>query len=180
MYAIILPSYMIQYRCNPKRLTKIQEGDIMRKIFISKKAQKHSSRGSFSYSHDGKREYKMTGGGHGQENIDFLTSRKIPLNVIFEYDNGVRRGNVSIHRRQNHRNGDQQCWFPKKWTKQDILNAGRYVMSLKKNKCRQNGKAYWGTHKNVSVGVYTNKGFVSTIFPNYIQKGERKYVEKKE
>lgn len=50
-------------------------------------------------------------------------------------------------------------------------------MSLKKNKHRQNGKTYWGTHKNVSVGVYTKNGFVSTIFPNYIQKGERKYVE---
>lgn len=60
-----------------------------KKVFISKRAQKHSSVGSFAYSKDGKRKFKMTGGGHGQENIDFLNSRKIPNNVIFEYDNGV-------------------------------------------------------------------------------------------
>lgn len=52
-------------------------------------------------------------------------------------------------------------------------------MSLKKNQKRENGKTYWGTHKNVSVGVYTDNGFIFSIFPNYEQKGERKYVEKK-
>ena len=52
-------------------------------------------------------------------------------------------------------------------------------MSLKKNRHRQDGKTYWGTHKNVSVGVYTDKGFISTIFPNYMQKGERTYVDQK-
>lgn len=149
-----------------------------KKIFISKKTQKHASKGSFSYSKDGTRQYKMMGGGHGQENLDFLEVRKMPANVIFEYDNGVRRGNVAIHRRQNHRNGDQQCWFPKNWTQNDIANAGRYVMSLKKNKHRQNGKTYWGTYKKVSVGVYTDNGFISTIFPNYEQKGAKKYVKK--
>lgn len=152
----------------------------MKKIFISKKAQMHSSKGSFAYSRDGKHEYKMTGGGHGQENIDFLKSRNIPCKVRFEYDNGVRRGNVSIHRRKDHKYGDKQCWFPKTWTKQDITKAGRYVMSLKKNAHRQNGKTYWGTHKGVSVGVYTANGFVSTIFPNYIQKGEPKNGGKEE
>ena len=39
-------------------------------------------------------------------------------------------------------------------------------------------KTYWGTHKKVSVGVYTDRGFITTIFPNYVQKGERKYGEK--
>ena len=60
----------------------------------------------------------------------------------------------------------------------NIVNAGRYVMSLKKNEKRENQKTYWGTHKKVKVGVKTKKGFISTIFPNYIQKGERKYVTK--
>lgn len=58
-----------------------------------------------------------------------------------------------------------------------FLLRHRYVMSLKKSQHRQNGKTYWGTHKNVSVGVYTKNGFISTIFPNYIQKGVRKYAE---
>lgn len=145
------------------------------KIFVSKKAQKHSSKGSFAYSKDGKRQYKMTGGGHGEENVEYLRSRKIPHRVVFEYENGVRRGNVSIHRRINHRIGDMQCWFPRSWSREDIANAGRYVMSLKRNQKRENQKTYWGTHKNVSVGVHINKGFVSTIFPNYIQKGGKKH-----
>jgi len=147
-------------------------------IFISKKALKHSSKGSFAFSKDGNRQYKMIGGGHGQESIKHLHSRKIPYSVIFKYDNGVRRGNVSIHKRANHRIGDMQCWFPESWSQKDIANAGRYVMSLKKNQKRKDGKAYWGTHKKVSVGVYTSKGFISTIFPNYNQKGEREYVKK--
>lgn len=52
-------------------------------------------------------------------------------------------------------------------------------MSLKKNQKRENGKIHWGKHRNVSVGVYTDNGFISTILPNYEQKGERKYVKKK-
>ncbi|MBQ7307299.1 MAG: EndoU domain-containing protein [Clostridia bacterium] len=152
---------------------------MFKKIFISKKTQKHSSKGDFTYSKDGKREYKMTGGGHGQENINYLKSKGIKHNISFEYDNGVRRGNVSIHRRKNHKIGDMQCWFPKSWDRKDIANAGRYVMSLKKNKHREDGKTYWGTHKKVSVGVVTKKGFISSIFPNYKQKGVIRYNEKK-
>lgn len=33
----------------------------------------------------------------------------------------------------------------------NIVNAGRYVMSLKKNEKRENQKTYWGTHKKVKV-----------------------------
>ena len=151
----------------------------MKKIFISKKAKKHSSKGDFTYSKDGNRTYKMTGGGHGQENINYLKKRKIPYNVLYEFDNGVRRGNISIHKRGNHKTGDKQCWFPDSWDRNDIANAGRHVMSLKKNQKRANGKVHWGTHKKVSVGVYTNHGFVTTIFPNYVQKGVPKHVKTK-
>ena len=51
-------------------------------------------------------------------------------------------------------------------------------MSLKKNKKREDGKAFFGTYKKVKVGVYTRKGFISTIFPWYTQKGAIKYVKK--
>ncbi len=150
-----------------------------KKIFVSKKAQHHSSRGTFTYSRDGARAYKMLGGGHGQENITHLVARKIPYNIVFEYENGVRRGNVSIHRRKNHRTGDMQCWFPASWSRNDIADAGRHVMSLKRNQKRKNGKIYWGMYKRVSVGVYTDKGFISTIFPNYEQRGGLSRVKKK-
>ena len=45
-------------------------------------------------------------------------------------------------------------------------------MSLKKNQKRENGKIHWGKHRNVSVGVYADNGSISTILPNYEQKGE--------
>ena len=113
----------------------------------------------------------MKGGGHGQENIDYLNSKKVDNQILWEYNNGVRRGNISIHKRGSHRTGDGQCWFPSSWTRDDIADAGRYVMSLKKNKKRENQIAKWGTYRRVRVGVKTNNGFISTIFPNYIQKG---------
>ena len=147
----------------------------MKKIFISKKAQKHSSKGSFAYSKDGKHQYKMTGGGHGQENIDYLKSKNIPYKVVWKYTNGVRGGNISIHRRTNHKVGNMQCWFPESWYRSDIANAGRYVMSLKRNQKRVDQKTHWGTHKGVIVGVKTKKGRITTIFPNYVQKGDKKY-----
>ena len=92
----------------------------MKKIFISKKAQKHSSKGSFVYSKDGKHQYKMTGGGHGQENIDYLKTKNIPYKVVWKYTNGVIGGNISIHHRTNHKVGDMQCWFPESWCRSDI------------------------------------------------------------
>ena len=121
----------------------------------------------------------MTGGGHGQENMQYLHSRKIPYSVISEYPNGVRRGNVSIHRRNNHRTGGMQCWFPESWSQDDIASAGRHVMSLKKNAKREDQKTHWGMHKKVKVGVKTRNGYISTIFPNYVQQGELQNVKKK-
>ena len=144
-----------------------------KKIFVSKKAEVHSSKGDFAYSRDGKRTFKMTGGGHGEENIDFLKSKKIPHEITWQYKNGFRGGNVSIHRRTNHRVGGMQCWFPENWSRKEIANAGRYVMSLKRNKKRVDQKTHWGTHKGVIVGVKTNKGRITTIFPNYVQKGDK-------
>lgn len=151
---------------------------MFKRIFISKKAQKHASRGDFRFSRDGKHEYKMISGGHGQENMDYLSSRKIPFFVSYSYPNGVRRGNISIHKRGKCRTGDQQCWFPSSWSREDIATAGRYVMSLKRNKKRKDGKTFFGTHKRVRVGVKTKSGFISTIFPIYTQKGPIKYVKK--
>ena len=156
----------------------LSEQHVFFSVLIFEEAKKHSSKGSFGYSKDGRRQYKMLAGGHGQENIRYLRSRNIPHDVVFEYENGVRRGNVSIHKRNNHRNGDMQCWFPKGWSQEDIAEAGRHVMSLKENKKRENQKTYWGMYRKVKVGVKTQNGYISTIFPNYVQKGEKKYVKK--
>ena len=141
----------------------------MKKIFISKKAQKHSSKGDFGKGKNGK--LILIGGGHGQENIDFLNKKKIDNNVTLLYNNGVQIGNVSNHRRRKNRECSGQCWFPKEWSKKDIKKAGQYVMGLKKNSERTNQIPHWGTVNKVKVGVYTKNGFVKSIFPCYFQKG---------
>ena len=110
----------------------------MKKIFVSKKAQTHSSKGDFGRnSVTGK--LVMKGGGHGQESINFLNKKGIDNNVTIQYNNGVRLGNVANHRRAKNRENNGQCWFPQEWTKADIKKAGQYVMSLKKNRNRIKG-----------------------------------------
>lgn len=145
----------------------------MKKIFVSKKAQKHSSKGDFRRNQiTGK--LVMNGGGHGQENIDFLNKQRIDNNVTMVYNNGVRIGNVSNHRRSKNREKNGQCWFPEEWTSSDIKKAGQHVMGLKKNKERKEQTPHWGTVKGVKVGVYTKKGFIRTIFPCFAQQGGKR------
>lgn len=145
----------------------------MKKIFVSKKAQKHSSKGDFSKNQKtGK--LVMNGGGHGQENIDFLNKKGVDNDVTVEYNNGVRLGNVANHRRLKNREYNGQCWFPEEWTQLDIKKAGQYVMNLKKNRQRKEQTPHWGIVKGVKVGVYTKNGFIHTIFPCFVQKGGRK------
>lgn len=98
----------------------------------------------------------MTGGGHGQDNINYLKSKNIAHNVTMEYNNGVRKGNVSIHKTGKKRTGNDQAWFPKSWTEKDIKAASEHVMSLKRNQRRTNQKPYTGSYKAVKVGTYTN------------------------
>lgn len=137
--------------------------------FISKKCVKHSNKGDFKF--ENRKPIKMTGGGHGQDNIKYLKSKNIEHHVTMEYNNGVRRGNVSIHKTGKKRKGNDHAWFPENWTEKDIKAAGIHVMSLKKNQRRANQKPYTGTYKGVKVGTYTNNGRVSTIYPWYIQNG---------
>lgn len=142
------------------------------KPFISKKCLKHANIGSFKYS--GPKPIIQKNGGHGEDNINYLKSKKIDYEVIIEYNNGVRKGNISIHKVGKQKNKGEHAWFPKNWTAKTIKAAGQYVMSLKKNKKRKDRQPYTGYYKGVKVGTYTNKGFVSTIFPWYIQKGGTK------
>lgn len=143
-------------------------------IFISKKCQKHSSRGTFSIC---KRTNKlrMESGGHGQENIKFLNRHKMPHQINAEFNNGVRLGNVTGHHQNRCRIGNKQCWFPDDWTRDDIKRAGKRVAGLKKNKKRFEQTPNTGYYKGVKVGLYSHHGFIETIFPWYHQKGGFKY-----
>ena len=93
----------------------------------------------------------------------------IEYNIVKNYPNGVRVGNIPDHRDGRKRTGIGQSWFPKNWTKKEIRHAGEHVASLKSNKHLKNGHIGFGNRKGVRVGIIKTKGEVATIFPDSIQ-----------
>lgn len=137
-------------------------------MIFTKKALKHASHGDFEFAN--RKPVKMKSGGHGQENIDYLERNKIAYNTVYQYNNGVRLGNVSIHKQARCKYKNKQCWFPKSWTVEDIKAAGQHVISLKKNKKIKAGKPKIGYYKGVKVGMYDAKGKMTTIYPWFDQR----------
>lgn len=111
----------------------------------------------------------MKGGGHGQKNIEFLEANGIDYNIVKEYPNGVRIGNVPGHKSKPKRTGTRQSWFPESWTSKDISDAGKYVSSLPDYAKAVDGQGVFGMYKGVKVGVIKTEGKLSTIFPHEIQ-----------
>ena len=94
---------------------------------ISNKVLEHSSKGEFT-----KESNRLEKGGHGQENIDYMKNN-IEFNIIKEYKNGVRVGNVPRHTNNKKQSGINQSWFPKKWDRRKIKQAGQVVSRGEKN-----------------------------------------------
>lgn len=136
---------------------------------FKKGAIKHITLGEFEVE-EGK-PVIMKSGGHGQENINYLKKHKIKFNTAYEYKNGVRLGNVSIHRWERYRSKNKQSWFPKKWSHKDIRNAAKQVLSLKKSTKAKYPKT--GYYKGVKVGLYAQEGKITTVFPWYTQKKKK-------
>ena len=111
----------------------------------------------------------MKGGGHGQRNIEFLKEKGIEFNMVKEYSNGVRIGNIPSHKSKLKRTGTGQSWFPEPWSKNDISNAGKYVIRLFDNINVSDGVAVFGNYQGVRVGVIKTNGKVGTIFPDISQ-----------
>lgn len=63
-----------------------------------------------------------------------VTAHGIFNNIVKEYDNGVRVGNVPKHKTPSKRTGIGQAWFPKNWSDSKIKEAGNYVANLSDNK----------------------------------------------
>lgn len=97
-------------------------------------------------------------------NIDFI--------IAYEYNNGVRVGNVPSHKDKKKRTGNNQTWFPKCWNRNTIKKAGKKV--LKNNLNIPNGKEVTSIYKNVKVGIRKTNGDVTTIYPTKNQRGEIK------
>ena len=129
-------------------------------------ALKHSSVGDFTYNPKTGQISRMKGGGHGQSNINFLEENGIEYNIVKEYDNGVRVGNVPKHKTPSKRTGTGQAWFPKNWSDSKIKEAGNYVTNLPDNKNLPDGVIGYGEYDGVRVGIIKTDGKIVTICPD--------------
>lgn len=141
----------------------------LKKLFISDTTIRHSSLGDFTINPKTGKISKFKSGGHGEENIKFLKKNSIDFNIAYEYNNGVRIGNVPGHKEKKKRSGNNQTWFPKWWNRKTIKNAGKKV--LKKNINIPNGIQATSIYRNVKVGIRKTNGHVATIYPTKDQKG---------
>ena len=102
---------------------------------IPEKTLIHANEGDFTNPKNPKKikpgEIRLKSGGHGEDNIRLLEEKEIEYNIIKEYSNGVRIGNVPNHVVKVKREGTKQAWFPKNWTDKDIEVAAKYVANLK-------------------------------------------------
>lgn len=132
------------------------------KKFISKKAQRHASKGDFIYP---KKIITMKSGGHGQENIAFLRKKKLSYGIDTEFSNGVRLGHIDRHRDKRNTRKNGHAWFPREWGRNEIREAGEHVASLKRNRVLIDNQKHTGRYQGVTVGIIARKGIIKTIFP---------------
>jgi hypothetical protein len=153
---------------------------------IPDKTLEHANKGDFTKPKNPKNvrpgEIKLKGGGHGQSGIELLNERGIEYNIVKEYDNGVRVGNVPKHKMKAKQTGTGQAWFPKDWADKDIEIAAKYVANLKvkseyiiENKYlneQLSAVFKYANYKGVTVGVCyeVKKGEITTIFPDETQR----------
>uniref|UniRef100_UPI002AFEB5F9 EndoU domain-containing protein n=1 Tax=Paenibacillus campi TaxID=3106031 RepID=UPI002AFEB5F9 len=137
---------------------------------VSDDALHHANIGDFTRNPRTGEISKMSGGGHGQDNINFLEENGIEYNIEHTYPNGVRVGNVPGHKSKGKRSGIGQAWFPDTWTKEDINEAGEYLANTLEYENVPDGVTIFGEYNGVRVGVIKTNGKIGTIFPdNMIQ-----------
>ena len=141
-----------------------------KKEYISPQALRHSSLGDYNTVN------RMTGGGHGQEAIDYMKRNNIKFNIVKKYDNGVRVGNVPNHKDKRKKTGEGQSWFPASWDRNKIKRAGQVVA---RGKILPDGSIKYGQYNNVNVGVIRTNSKIATIFPT-IKQLTRKGKERNE
>ena len=130
------------------------------RIIVSENRLQHSVSGEFNSKN------RLINGGHGQANLDFLKKNNIKYNIVKEYSNGVRVGNIPNHKNKNKRVGTGQAWFPENWTDIDIRNAGEYIANISENMNIPDGVWIFGNYKGVRVGIIKNNGEIGTIVPD--------------
>ncbi|MBA4531310.1 RHS repeat-associated core domain-containing protein [Brevibacillus halotolerans] len=139
---------------------------VIKTFNISEEALDHANIGDFTKNPRTGAIQKMSGGGHGQDNIDFLEQNGIEYNIETTFPNGVRIGNVPEHKSKGKRTGTGQAWFPSNWNKEDIGRAGEYVANLPQNQGIADGVGVFGNYNGVRVGVIKTNGEIGTVFPD--------------
>lgn len=139
---------------------------------IGKQAIIHSSLGEFTKG-DKKAKPRLLSGGHGEENLLELDRLGIDYQIVAQYPNGVRLGNVPTHKQAKNRKGCGQTWFPKSWTRKTIKRAGEKTINSVPYKL-PDGMNMFGTYKKVKVVVKRTHGKPATIFPYYKQSGGKR------
>ncbi|MBW6408982.1 EndoU domain-containing protein [Clostridium weizhouense] len=153
---------------------------------IPEKTLKHVYEGDFTNPKNPKKikpgEIRLKSGGHSQKSIELLIDKKIEYNIVKEYANGVRVGNVPNHKLNAKQTGTGQAWFPENWTDKDIQKAAEYVANLKDkkkyilqhNKFNENVISIFkfANYNNVTVGVCYDCTLkkITTIFPDESQR----------
>ncbi|HBF68518.1 MAG TPA: hypothetical protein DDW20_04260 [Firmicutes bacterium] len=132
---------------------------------ISNERLDHSNVGEFTKSN------RPNGGGHGQDNIDYMNKNNIPYEINKEYDNGVRVGNLLTSTNKKNRSGNNHTWFPKNWTLRDICDAANYIASTYKG-IPSPRTLHTGIYRGIRVTIIFGKNRnISTVFPNKDQEG---------
>ncbi|MDU8672387.1 EndoU domain-containing protein [Paenibacillus polymyxa] len=155
-----------EYLKKEKEIVTSQDNTPPRTHIVSEKSLDHANMGDFTRNPKTGEISKMSGGGHGQDNIDFLENNGIEYNIEKTYSNGVRVGNVPGHKSKGKRSGIGQAWFPKEWTKADIKNAGEHIANMAEHKETMDGIPIFGEFNGVRVGVIKTNGEIGTIFPD--------------
>lgn len=159
-------------------------GNGNRELKVTDSVRDHASKGEFTNPKNPKKQAvgKFKNGGHGQENIQLLEQYGIQYNIVKEYDNGVRIGNVPDHKEKIKQTGTKQSWFPATWKAADIHKAGEYVANLK-DKSKYTLEPKWNNDELIAVFKYANyKGVIvgvvydakqrkiTTVFPDETQR----------
>lgn len=156
-------------------------------INIPEETLKHVYEGDFTNPKNPKKikvgEVRLKGGGHSQRSIELLNDKKIEYNIVKEYSNGVRIGNVPNHKEKAKKEGTKQAWFPENWNDKDIQKSAEYVANLKDkskyileyNKDKDGNIISifkFANYNGVTVGACYDYKFkkITTIFPDETQR----------
>ena len=135
---------------------------------LDEKALEHIMEGTFKDVDigDDKKDIKqLKSGGHSEETFKQLKTHNIGYTITKTYPNGVRIGNIENHQDIKKRFCSGQTWFPKNWTKTDIIKAINYVISLPENQNAKDGQTMCGVCEGVKLGVKKRDGRIVTAFP---------------